>query len=81
MVATEIGSPDEAFQQSYGVGALMYEWVLGTYGFAGYKKLLDNNPIATNFEQSVQSAFGISKDTFYDRVSAYVYQEYSRVLL
>ncbi len=80
MVATDIGSPDEAFQQSYGVGALMYEWVLGTYGFAGYKKLLDNFPIATNFEQSVQSAFGISKDTFYDRASAYVYKEYFRVL-
>ena len=79
MVATDVASPDEAFQQSYGVGALMYEWVLGTYGFAGYKKLLDNFPTATNFEQSVQSAFGISKDTFYDRVSAYVYQEYSRV--
>jgi hypothetical protein len=77
--ATDIGTPDEAFQQSYGVGALMYEWVIGTYGFAGYKKLLDNFSVATNFDQSVQSALGISKDTFYDRVSAYVYEEYSRV--
>ena len=77
--ATDVGSPNEAFQQSYGVGALMYEWVIGTYGFAGYKKLLDNFPVATNFDQSVQRALGISKDTFYDRVSAYVYKEYSRV--
>lgn len=79
MVATDISSPDEAFQQSYGVGALMYEWVIGTYGFAGYKKLMDNFPTSTNFEQSVQSAFGISKNEFYDRASSYVYQEYSRV--
>lgn len=79
MVATDVGSPDEAFQQSYGVGALMYEWVIGTYGFEGYKKLMDNFPAAINFGQSVQSAFGISKDEFYDRASAYVYQEYSRV--
>lgn len=79
MTATDFGSPDEAFIQSYGVGALMYEWVIGTYGFAGYKKLMDNFPTSINFEQSVQLAFGISKDDFYDRASAYVYQEYSRV--
>jgi len=79
LVATDVGTPDEAFQASYGVGALMYEWVLGTYGLTGFKKLMDNFAIATNFDQSVQAAFGISKDTFYDRASIYVYQEYSRV--
>jgi len=80
IVATEVGTPNEAFEQSYGVGALMYEWVLGTYGLSGFKKLMDNFAVATNFDQSVQAAFGISKNSFYDQVATYVYQEYSRVL-
>jgi|UniRef100_UPI00404B7875 hypothetical protein len=81
IVATEVGTPNEAFEQSYGVGALMYEWVLGTYGLDGFKKLMNSFATATNFDQSVQVAFGISKDNFYDQVSNYVYQEYSRVFL
>lgn len=81
IVATELGTPSEAFEQSYGVGALMYEWVLGTYGLDGFKKLMNSFSTVTNFDQSVQSAFGISKDNFYDQVSNYVYQEYSRVFL
>jgi hypothetical protein len=80
IVATEVGTPNEAFEQSYGVGALMYEWVLGTYGLSGFKKLMDNFAVATNFDQSVQVAFGISKNSFYDQVATYVFQEYSRVL-
>ena len=80
IVATEVGTPNEAFEQSYGVGALMYEWVLGTYGLSGFKKLMDNFAVATNFDQSVQAALGISKNSFYDQVATYVYQEYSRVL-
>jgi hypothetical protein len=79
MIATDKGTPDEAFEQSYAVGALMYEWLIGTYGFEGYKKLINEFSSASSFSQALQSALGIKKDDLYDQMAEYVFKSYQRV--
>ena len=79
MVATDVGTPDEAFEQSYAVGALMYEWVIGNYGFEGYKKLINEFATVTSFSQAVQAAFGIKKEDLYDQMAEYVFKSYQKV--
>ena len=77
--ATDVGTPSEAFEQSYAVGALMYEWVIGTYGFEGYKKLINEFATVTSFSQAVQTAFGIKKEELYEQLADYVYKSYQKV--
>lgn len=79
MIATDKGTPNEAFEQSYAVGALMYEWLIGTYGFEGYKKLINEFSSASSFSQALQSALGIKKDDLYDQMAEYVFKSYQRV--
>ena len=79
MIATDKGTPDEAFEQSYAVGALMYEWLIGTYGFEGYKKLINEFSSASSFSQALQNALGIKKDDLYDQMAEYVFKSYQRV--
>ncbi len=79
IIATESRIPDEAFEQSYAIGALMYEWILGTYGLEGFMKFLNTFATTTSFADSLKTAFNLSKDEFYDKVSPYVYQNVKRV--
>lgn len=79
MNATEFGTPEEAFEQSYAVGALMYEWLIGTYGFDSYKKIIQEFSTVSNFGQAVQSALGIQKEVLYDQMAEYIFKSYQRV--
>jgi hypothetical protein len=79
MIATDVGTPDEAFEQSYAVGALMYEWLIGTYGFDGYKKVINEFASVSSFGQAVQNALGVKKEDLYDQMAEYVFQSYQRV--
>jgi hypothetical protein len=79
MIATDVGAPSEAFEQSYAVGALMYEWLIGTYGFEGYKKIINQFPSVSSFGQAVQNALGIKKNDLYDQMAEYVFKSYQKV--
>lgn len=79
MLATDSGNPEEAFQQSYAVGALMYEWLIGNYGFEGYKKVINEFSNASSFSQAVQAALGVKKGDLYDQMSEYVFRSYQKV--
>ena len=79
IVATESRMPEESFEQSYAIGALMYEWMLGTYGLDGFTKFLSTYSTTTSYSESLKTAFNLSKDEFYDKVSVYVYENVMRV--
>jgi hypothetical protein len=79
IVATESRVPEQAFEQSYAIGALMYEWMLGTYGLDGFTKFLNTYATTTSYSESLRTAFNLSKDEFYDKVSVYVYENVMRV--
>jgi hypothetical protein len=57
----------------------MYEWLIGTYGFDGYKKVIKEFDTVSNFAQAVQNALGVKKDDLYDQMAEYVFKSYQRV--
>jgi len=76
MVATEQRVPDQAFEMSYAIGAVMYEWVIGTYGLDGFTKMLNQFATAANFDQVLQRSLGLTRSEFYSKVAPYVYETF-----
>lgn len=79
MLATEQASPEAAFEMSYAVGALMYEWLIGTYGLGGFERLLDQLATAESFDEALSRALGITQARFYAAVAAYVVSSFAAV--
>jgi hypothetical protein len=76
MVATEQSQPSQAFEMSYAIGAVMYEWVIGTYGLDGFTKMLNQFATAANFDQVLQRSFGLTRSEFYSKVAPYVFETF-----
>lgn len=76
MNATEQSEPNQAFEMSYAIGAVMYEWVVGTYGLDGFTKMLNQFATAPNFDQVLQRSIGLTKSEFYSKVAPYVYETF-----
>ena len=70
--------PTTAFYWAYGYGAIMNEWVIGTYGLDGLIKMLDQHVTAKNFNDVTKGAFGLSKDDFYAAIAPYILQQIQR---
>jgi hypothetical protein len=73
MVGTESFEPNQAFEMSYAIGSLMYEWVIGTYGRAGFVQLLNQLSSAATFDEALQRSIGLSKSDFYAKSAPYVF--------
>jgi hypothetical protein len=73
MVGTEKSQPNQAFEMSYAIGALMYEWLVGTYGKDGLTKLLNQLASASSFDQALQNSIGLTQSEFYSKSAPYVY--------
>ena len=76
MTATEQREPNQAFEMSYAIGAVMYEWVIGTYGLDGFTKMLNQFTTATSFDQVLQRSIGLTRSEFYSKVAPYVYETF-----
>ena len=73
MIATEQFEPNQAFEMSYAIGAVMYEWLIGTYGLDGFKKLLDQLATAPTFDVALQNSIGLTQTAFYEKSAPYVF--------
>ena len=62
----------ENHEVSYSVGALVFEWVIAEYGFAGYKKLIENQLIGTSFADNLKASLGLSLDQLYKASAPHV---------
>ena len=80
MTATERREPYEAAEMSYAIGAVMYEWVIGTYGLDGFTKMLNQFATAANFDQVLQRSIGLTQTEFYAKVAPYVYETFKSVI-
>ena len=79
MYATEKSIPEGAFEMSYAIGALMFEWLVGTYGLEGYVKILNQLSTSSSFNDSLRSAIGLTQAEFYDACADYVLEVFERV--
>ena len=79
MVGTETYEPNQAFEMSYAIGSLMYEWVLGTYGRDGFVKLLNQLSTASTFSEALQNSIGLTQSDLYNKSAAYVFTVFQAV--
>ena len=79
MKATEKSNPEGAFEMSYAIGALMFEWLIGNYGLDGYLKLLNQLSTSASFDESLKNSIGLSQSQFYDACSEYVYDFFKQI--
>ena len=79
MEGTEQREPEQAFEMSYAIGALMYEWVVGAYGLEGFKKLLKQLATAPSFDVALQNSIGVTQSELYKKSAPYVYSVFKGV--
>ena len=73
MIGTESNSPYDAFEMGYAIGAVMYEWLIATYGLDGFKRLLDQLATAPSFDVALQNSIGLTQTAFYEKSAPYVF--------
>jgi hypothetical protein len=64
-------NPDAA-EASYSVGGLVFEWLIAEYGFASYKKLVENQLIGDSFEDNLKASLGLTLDQLYKASAPHV---------
>ena len=64
-------NPDAA-EASYSVGGLVFEWLIAEYGFASYKKLVENQIIGKSFEDNLKTSLGVTLDQLYKASAPHV---------
>jgi hypothetical protein len=62
----------ESHEVSYSVGALVFEWLIAEYGFAGYKKLIENQLIGDSFADNLKASLGLTLDQLYKAAAPHV---------
>ena len=66
------GLDSESHEASYSVGALVFEWVIAEYGFAGFKRLVENQLIGTSFADNLKASLGLTLDQLYKASAPHV---------
>lgn len=64
-------NPD-AHEASYSIGQLLFEYVIAEYGFEGFKRLVLNQLVGSNFEENVRASLGLSLDELYKKAANHI---------
>ena len=78
LVATEKGTPDQAFEASYSIGQLFYEWLIGTYGFDKFITLIKNIGPTSSFDENMKTTYGITKTQAYEKAAPYMLRAWKK---
>jgi hypothetical protein len=76
--AAESRFPYEARELSYPLGALLYEWIIGTYGLDVYLKLLANQIKYDDFGDNIKASLGMTKTELYEKAAPYILKTWER---
>lgn len=79
LIATETNESQQAFELSYPLGSLFYEWITGTYGVAKFIELSSETKNYPNFEDNVKKVFGVSKRELYSQSAPYILSVFKRI--
>lgn len=80
MTLTEQKADQRAFEVGYPLGAIFYEWMVGTYGYAKFLSFMDEMGNNADFNASVQKAFGMTKSELYKKAAPYLLSVFNRVI-
>ena len=78
--ATEARTNNSTHQASYPIGAMLYEYVIATYGIDSYTRILENLSKYSDFADNIKASLGISKNDLYQNAAPYLLAAFKRVL-
>lgn len=68
------------FQMTYPVGQVLWEYLIGTYGFDKYIVFLKNSYSTSSYEENLQTTYGLSKDQIYKNAAPYILSVWNRAM-
>ena len=78
LIATEISDSEQAFELSYPLGALFYEWIVGTYGAEKFIEMGRQTTNNAKFDDTIKKVFGVSKNDLYAKAAPYILSVFKR---
>ncbi len=54
-----------------------YEWGIAEYGFAAYKKIIENQMIGSKFEDNIKASLGMPVSELYKRAAPHILSAFS----
>jgi hypothetical protein len=81
MLEKTITRSDPQFaDMAYPVGQVLWEYIIGTYGFDSYMKFLKNVPVLPNYEENIKAVTGLSKIELYKNAAPYIIATWKRAV-
>ena len=67
-------------EMAYPVGQVLWEYIIGTYGFDAYMKFLKNVPVLSSYEENLMAVTGKSKNDLYKDAAPYIISTWKRAM-
>lgn len=77
---TESRNDPKAFELGYPVGAIFWEWVVGTYGYDKFTALMRELGKSTSFNESTTKILGLGKEELYKNAAPYLLSVFNRAI-
>ena len=68
------------FEMTYPVGQVLWEYMIGTYGFEKYITFLKNAYSTNSYADNIQVTYGISKEQVYKNAAPYILSVWKRAM-
>ena len=65
---------------AYPVGQVLWEYIIGTYGFDAYMKFLKNISVLPSYEDNLKAVTGLSKNELYKNAAPYMISLWKRAM-
>jgi hypothetical protein len=77
---TESRNDPRSFELGYPIGAVFWEWVVGTYGYDKFTALMREFGRSPNFNESTTKILGLSKEELYKNSAPYLLSVFNRAI-
>jgi hypothetical protein len=81
MLEKTISRADSQYSEmAYPVGQVLWEFIIGTYGFDSYMKFLKNISVLPSYEENIKAVTGLSKNELYKNAAPYIISTWKRAM-
>ena len=81
MLEKTISRADSQYSEmAYPVGQVLWEYIIGTYGFDSYMKFLKNISVLPSYEDNLKAVTGLSKNELYKNAAPYMISTWKRAM-
>lgn len=81
MLEKTISRADSQYSEmAYPVGQVLWEYIIGTYGFDSYMRFLKNISTLPSYEDNIKAVTGLSKNELYKNAAPYMISTWKRAM-